>query len=383
MHPGSRDSQSDTGLPRLPFEDPVSSLEPSREPPKAPLTRMRWVFLGEKGLRAGWSVILFYLLYKLFLSVLGTVVLGFFPSLANYDFSAGVIIASELIGLFAVFGAVLAVVRLEGRSVQDLYLRDSRGTRRFVAGLISGFTALSALVAVMWAGGWMQLSVSGLPAVQVVQYAALWAFAFLLTGLLEEGAFRSFLLFTFTRGINFWWAFALVSALCMRLLLFQSDNSVWGVYLMALLGLIPCLILHNLKAQSAGFWQAAWVTSTLFGYWHTNNHGENQIGIFAAAAIGFVFCVSVRLTGSVWWAIGCHMAWDWGETFFYGTPDSGLVAPGHVFSAQPQGNTLMSGGTVGPEGSVMALLIILLLLGTVMLMYRRKTSRPELVSPPA
>ncbi len=76
--------------------------------------------------------------------------------------------------------------------------------------------------------------------------------------------------------------------------------------------------------HACAFWQAAWVTSTVFGLYHTSNSGENWIGILAAAFIGFVFCVSVRVTGSAWWAIGCHAAWDWAETFFYGTADSGM-----------------------------------------------------------
>ena len=101
---------------------------------------------------------------------------------------------------------------------------------------------------------------------------------------------------------------------------------------MALLGVVPCLLLHLKRDPSAGFWQAAWVTSTFFGSGHTGNNGETWIGIFAAAAIGFVFCVSVWLTGSAWWAIGCHAAWDWGETYFYGTADSGFVAPGHFLT---------------------------------------------------
>jgi hypothetical protein len=121
-------------------------------------------------------------------------------------------------------------------------------------------------------------------------------------------------------------------------------------------------MLHRKKAPSASFWQAAWLTSTLFGFIHTFNHGENWIGIFAAAAVGFVFCVSVKLTGSAWWAIGCHAAWDWAETYFYGTADSGYVANGHYLTATPVGKALWSGGSDGPEGSLLVLPVLLLML---------------------
>jgi membrane protease YdiL (CAAX protease family) len=161
---------------------------------------------------------------------------------------------------------------------------------------------------------------------------------------------------------------------------------VWGVYIVAALGLVPCLLLQLRKAEGANFWQAAWVTSTLFGFIHTGNGGENWIGIFAAAAIGFVFCVSVRVTGSAWWAIGCHAAWDWAETYFYGAADSGYVATGHYLSTSPAGSALWSGGTDGPEGSVLVLgVILLLLIGLLVIYGRRKpktmnASNPELVA---
>ena len=94
--------------------------------------------------------------------------------------------------------------------------------------------------------------------------------------------------------------------------------------------------------------------------------------IFAAATIGFVFCVSVRVTGSAWWAIGCHAAWDWAETYFFGAADSGNVATGHYLTTSPVGNVLWSGGTDGPEGSLLVLAVISLLLVALVAIYGRK-----------
>jgi membrane protease YdiL (CAAX protease family) len=151
------------------------------------------------------------------------------------------------------------------------------------------------------------------------------------------------------------------------------------LYGFALLGLIPCLLLHLKKSQSAGFWQAVWVTTTLFGYGHVFNPGESWVGISQVEFIGFIFCVSIRLTGSAWWAIGCHAAWDWAETFFYGTADSGRVGTGHFLTTSPKGNLLMSGGAAGPEGSLLVLGVMLLLLVAIIVIYGRKgtsTVRP-------
>jgi hypothetical protein len=151
-----------------------------------------------------------------------------------------------------------------------------------------------------------------------------------------------------------------------------TGNALWGVFAVAILGIAPCFVLHLKNATHNGFWQAAWVTSTLFGFIHTGNNGENWIGIFAAATIGFVFCVSIWVTGSAWWAIGCHAAWDWAETYFYGTADSGLPAKGHYLTTSPAGNVLWSGGADGPEGSLLVLGAIVLLLVALLAIYGRK-----------
>jgi hypothetical protein len=83
------------------------------------------------------------------------------------------------------------------------------------------------------------------------------------------------------------------------------------------------------------------------------------------------------VAGSAWWAIGCHAAWDWAETFFYGTADSGLVAPGHYLTTSPAGNALWSGGADGPEGSLLVLGVILLLVALLVIYGRRKAAALE------
>jgi hypothetical protein len=56
--------------------------------------------------------------------------------------------------------------------------------------------------------------------------------------------------------------------------------------------------------------------------------------------------------------IGLHMAFDWGETYFYGVANSGHALPGHLLNSSSSGPAWLSGGTVGPEGSVLCTLLI-------------------------
>jgi hypothetical protein len=238
--------------------------------------------------------------------------------------------------------------------------------------MAGGFVALSALVGALVLGGWLHVGTRSLSGAAIFEFGLLWGIAFVLTGLSEEGMTRCYMLFTLTRGINYWWALGTTATFSLFAYLNSGGSGAGGVYLMTLLGFGPCLLLHLKKSPAAGFWQAAWLTSTFFGYIHTFNKGETWIGIFSAAAIGFAFCVSVRLTGSAWWAIGFHASWDWAQTFFYGTADSGFIPKERLFTSNPLGAELWSGGSDGPEGSLLVIPTVLLITLVVVLVYLRK-----------
>jgi uncharacterized protein len=345
--------------------------------PSAPEKRgLLWVFAGPGGLRAGWSIVLAYGLYYCFRLVVGTVFVT--VNLVNDDsgFSAGAVALLELIPFLAMIGAGLIVGLVEQRRLLDYNLAGPRALPRFLLGFAAGFAALSALVGALRLGGWLRFGAAALSGSDALRLALLWACAYLLVGCVEEGLFRCYLQFTLTRGLTFWWALGLEIILCAYAYA-KARSDAPGVYLVALLGLLPCFFLHRRAAARSAFWQAAWVSSTLFGLIHSFNRGENWIGIFAAASIGFVFCVSVRVTGSAWWAIGCHAAWDWSETYFYGTANSGIPAQGHLLTAGPVGNPLLSGGADGPEGSVLVFGAVLLLLFVLIALYgRRRPAAP-------
>jgi hypothetical protein len=151
------------------------------------------------------------------------------------------------------------------------------------------------------------------------QYAVLWAVGFLLVGFFEEFLFRGYAQFTVASGI--------------------------------------------------GFWPAATLLSAVFGAIHLQNGGESKIGAVGVFAIAMFFCLTLRRTGNLWFAVGLHGAFDWGETFLYSVPDSGLVAPGHLLNSSFHGPVWLTGGTVGPEASVMAFAVIGLAAAAFALVY--------------
>ena len=55
-----------------------------------------------------------------------------------------------------------------------------------------------------------------------------------------------------------------------------------------------------------------------------------------------------------------HAASDYAETFIYSTPDSELLAEGHLLNSTFHGPRWLTGGTIGPEGSVMDFVVFIL-----------------------
>lgn len=344
-------------------------------PPPPQPGRLRRVFMGQQGLRAGWSTFLFIVFTVIFSFAIAPIMatltgVNIQRNIKTITPSVGLII--EIIQLLPVVAAIVLMALIEKRRVTDYFLSGRRAFSHFFTGAAVGFIALSVLAGALAWGGWLHFGPVALSGASILGYGSVWGLVFLLTGLFEEGSFRCYLQFTFTRGINFWWALGIVGAACVDLVLRHAAHAAWGIYILALLGLLPCLWLHVQRTPGSNFWQAAWATSTLFGFIHVTNKGENWIGIFSAAAIGLVFCLSIWVTGSAWWAIGCHAAWDWAQTFFYGTPDSGLVAKGHFLTTAPASNVFWSGGTDGPEGSILILGILVLIVIALLVIYGRR-----------
>ena len=81
---------------------------------------------------------------------------------------------------------------------------------------------------------------------------------------------------------------------------------------------------------------------------------------FMAGSFGLLALYSLQRTGSLWFAVGMHAGFDWTETYFYGVPDSGMLAQGHLLNSSFHGPDWLTGGTVGPEGSYLVFLLLIL-----------------------
>jgi len=314
-----------------PEEIQTAEQVPSSLSPAAPMPtradRLKLVFWGPDGLRAFWRLAIFVaIVFGLRFGISRTLRLLHIvkPHLpAAIDVSAKTVLLQESLAFLCVLLATLIMGSIEKRSLGDYGLprRGAFGIR-FFEGLVWGFFAECATMFTLYLTGNVTVNGFDLTGSAAVRYALLWLAAFVMVGFFEEFLFRGYPQFTLSTGI--------------------------------------------------GFWPAALILSGLFWLGHMGNPGETWVGGFATALAALLFCVSLRVTGNLWFAIGMHAAWDWAETYFFGVADSGMPANGHLLNTTLSGSKWMTGGTVGPEGSVVELVIVSAVIGLLFLRFRRR-----------
>jgi uncharacterized protein len=274
------------------------------------------IFRGPHGIRAGWRLLLFLFLWiacirgENFTLKHVPGVDAWFKAQNPNVFTPAVAIFTEGISLFALAVATALMAVIEKRTYADYYLPLNQFLgKRFWQGVPYGFAMLSLLLLLITAFHGFSLGSLALSGADALRFGALYGIAFLMVGLFEEFSFRGYMQSTLGSGI--------------------------------------------------GFWPAAILLSILFGAIHLGNSGEAWFGAAMAGSFGVLAAFALQRTGNIWFPIGMHAAWDWSETFFYSVPDSGFLAKGHLFNSTFHGPTWLTGGTVGPEGSVFAFLVLI------------------------
>lgn len=281
--------------------------------------RLNRVLFGPHGFRSGWRLAVWLLAIVVAGFILSRLVGILAPPVLH---SPGVrLISGEAIRFVSVLIATALMARFEQRTFDDYGLAIREAFRgRFWTGVLWGLASVSVLLGLIhW---WHGFDFGGvaLHGENLIRYAVLWAAGFLLVGFFEESVTRAYALFTLADGI--------------------------------------------------GFWPAALVLSAIFGATHISNRGETWVGAFAAMLIGLFFCLTLRRTGSLWFAIGFHFGWDYAESFIYSVPDSGVTITGHLLNSSFHGPGWLTGGTVGPEASAFVFVILVALFAIFSRAYR-------------
>ena len=302
----------------------TTDLEGDSSELSLPRSRVRSVLFDSAGLRWVWGCLIFLVLYNVLSPALSALsrALQHAPQPHGELVRVGQVLPAEITATLTVLLVTLLTSRIEGRPFNSFGLADRFWLSRLAWGALAGFAAICGLVGFLWSRHLLILSGLALTPQAAIRYGLLWAVVFLLVALSEEALLRGYLLFTLARGINWFWSSILLSL--------------------------------------------------AFSAIHFHNHGENVFGLTAVFVVGLVDSLSVYYTRSLYWVVGYHAAWDWGESFFWGTADSGRLIEGYFLKEHPAGLAALSGGTAGPEGSLYNFAVLVLSALFIFLWWRRR-----------
>jgi membrane protease YdiL (CAAX protease family) len=188
--------------------------------------------------------------------------------------------------------------------------------KQMAIGMAGGLAMMALCLCTIAALGGLRFGAPTLPPIALLGYGAAYGAIFILVGIAEEGMLRGYALMQLSRAV--------------------------------------------------GFWPATILTSLIFVALHLGHANETLIGLAQVGAFGLLMALSVRRTGGIWCALGFHAAWDFAETYLFGVPDSGAASVGSLITSTFSGPAWLTGGTAGPEGS----LIVFLPLGLLALWLR-------------
>ena len=287
-------------------------------PAAKPSGPLRNAFIGPEGLRSGWRFLLYLIAFFALLAAVSFTIRLLFRPHVHKTPPLWTFLVGELASLAAALTPAFFFARYENRPFGAYGLpRQGAFARQFWAGVLWGIGAISLLLVVMH--GIHTFDFGGLAehGLRILKFGAFYAVLFLCVGLFEEFVTRGYTQFTLAQGMGFWPA-ALLLSVAFGALHFPQENALGDRW-------------------------TAWA------------------GALAAGCMALFFCLTLRRTGALWFAVGMHASWDWGESFLYSVPDSGTLAPGHLLRSSFHGRPWLTGGPVGPEGSVLVFVVIAVL----------------------
>lgn len=118
--------------------------------------------------------------------------------------------------------------------------------------------------------------------------------------------------------------------------------------------------LFRIVEESFGTTSALVISAAVFGLLHALNPGATVVSTTAIALeAGILLGAAYALTRNLWLPIGLHFGWNFTEGGIFGVSVSGGPAAKGIFSVSLTGRTLLTGGSFGPEASVIAIVVCL------------------------
>ncbi len=226
------------------------------------------------------------------------------------------------------------------RPVRALGLRTQSMMRALSSGAVAGVMAVAWLCGMLWLCGGVQFNgfstaLSTLSPIAIVGQMSFYALIFAAVGFMEEAIFRGY-------------------------------------------------ALHNFGA-AIGLRAAIWLQAILFALIHLGNIGAGGSDVSintqwidalralpSLALIGATFALFWAKSGTLWYSIGFHGAWNFALGCIFSLPVSGLKTF-RLFDIAASGNSWINGGSFGAEGSI----LLWPILAALWLVLRRLPDHPQ------
>lgn len=286
--------------------------DPLSAPAAVPRTSGRHVFFGPSRLRAGWRLLAFVAVTIVVGAVIRAVLLAAKVPLSDDWTPGGFLLAESLTFAIAVV-ATWTMARVDGLPFARFGLpwREAFGAL-FWEGSLWGFGAVAVLVATIAAFGGYHIHGWATPRGGLVVNGLLWLAAMAGVGLAEEVSFRGYPLAALADGLGFWPASAVLS------IAFAAAH-------------------YFLKPM------------------------ESVADALSVGLIGLFLCLTLRRTGSLWFAIGFHFAFDFAAIPLCGAPNTGnqgRPVDSRLLDSSFSGPDWLTGGARGIEASWIVFAVI-------------------------
>lgn len=277
--------------------------------------RWDWIVGPDRKLRALWRALLFFALGNW--AVIPLLERSYDPIARTFHLGDGLTAANIAVGeLILLVGTLICTAlfaRYEGRRVDSygLPLKLAFGPRTW-EGALAGVVMAGAVALGMYALGGMQVLGFATTGSALALSALGWLVANICIGVAEEFWYRSYVLQTLWKSVGFWPAAVIIA------LNFAADHYFYKT-------------------------------------------GENLWDVITLVSLSLLMCYSVLRTGTLWFAVGFHVAFDYMQLFVIGTPNGAQVPVGRLLNVRFAGPDWLTGGVLGTEASFLMYPMIALL----------------------
>ncbi len=262
------------------------------------------------------NIILVLILSVLFLfvgQIIGLKTLHFITSSVNLPYALNDFLMLSLSFIFISIIVFLYIKFIEKRPVFTIGFYKENKLKHFLKGFLIGGLLFSIIIFLLFITN--HISLDRNPNI-LTGYKALLPVLIIIPGWIIQGSTEEIL----TRG----W-------------LFQAINTRYNKYI-ALSG-----------------------SSIFFGLMHMGNNSVSTIAIINIILVGVLFSIYTMKTNNLWGACGMHASWNFVQGNIFGLEVSGNnLFKYSIFKFNVNGNEIITGGSFGPEASIITTIIIVI-----------------------